>query len=136
MPSAKDNIYVFSREKLTTFNIQKSGHFAKIKTISVTFLYTKIQTLLITRFFMKLLKMTFIHKNHSTFRYVTFLYTKVRHFAKSKTICVPFLYTKTRKLCVTGFFIECLKKTMHFALHFFINKYARCVTFLYLEFIV
>ena len=54
---------------------------------------------------------------------------KARHFSKSKTICVTFLYKKIRTLYVMQFFIESLKlaegggkflnaKKMHFALHF------------------
>ena len=34
---------------------------------------------------------------------------KVRHFAKSKTICVNFLYTESLTLCVAQFFVEFLK---------------------------
>ena len=34
---------------------------------------------------------------------------KARHFAKGKTICVMFKYTKPRTLCVTQFFMEFLK---------------------------
>ena len=46
----------------------------------------------------------------------TFLYThkqKSRHFAKRKTICVIFLLTKSRTLCVTRFVINVLKLTLY-----------------------
>ena len=43
---------------------------------------------------MKFLKFAFILKKHDTLRYVTFFIQKGRHFAKSKTICDTFLYTK------------------------------------------
>ena len=59
--------------------------------------------------FMKILKSAFIYKKHDTLHYVTFLYLKTRHFAKSKTICVVFLYIKIWTLCFTRFFIEFLK---------------------------
>ena len=38
-----------------------------------------------------------------------FYIQKARHFAKSKTICVTFLYPKILTLCVTQFFNEFLK---------------------------
>ena len=41
--------------------IQKSRHFAKSNTICVTFLFTKIQTLYLTQFFMKVFKLAFIY---------------------------------------------------------------------------
>ena len=41
----------------------------------------------------------------------TFIYIqKFRHFDKSKTICVPFLFTKTQKLYFTWFFMKFLKE--------------------------
>ena len=44
------------------FYILKSRHFPKSKNICVTFLYTKIQTLYVTLFFMNFLKLAFIYK--------------------------------------------------------------------------
>ena len=42
-------IYIYAKwENCETFNIQKSRHFSKSRNISVTFLYTKIQTLYVT----------------------------------------------------------------------------------------
>ena len=88
-------IYTKRKRKWETFIYKKkSRHFEKSKTICVTFLFTKIQTLYVMRFFMKILKLAFVYKKHDTLRYVTLLYTqKSRHFVKSKTICVTFLYT-------------------------------------------
>ena len=57
------------------FYIQKTRHFSKSKTISVTFLCTKSLTFYATRFFMKVLNLVFIYKKHDTLRFVTFLYT-------------------------------------------------------------
>ena len=61
-----------------------------------------------------------------------FYIQKYRHFSKSNTICVIFLYAKILTLCVRRFFMEFLKladggtflyaKKMHFALHFYIQK--------------
>ena len=49
---------------------------------------------------------------------------KPRHFEKSKTICVTFLFTKIQTLCFTRFFMKFLnlafiymQKSWHFALH-------------------
>ena len=50
-----------------------------------------------------------------------FYIQKSRHFAKSKTICDTFLYTKIRHLFVTQFFIEFLKFAEEGA-HLFIEK--------------
>ena len=73
-----------------------------------------------------------------------FYLQKVRHFAKSKTICNTFLYTQIWHFCITQFFIEFVKfaegggiycfknnvlsltfvywKTMHFALRWHIQR--------------
>ena len=63
-------LYLQKTKNCQTFYIQKSRHFAKSKIISVTFLYTKIKTLHVTRFFMKKLKLAFIYIKvlHSVFR--------------------------------------------------------------------
>ena len=73
------------------FYIQKAWHLAKSKTICVTFFYTKIRTLCVRQFFIECLKLVFIYKNHDTFRYVTFLYTKSQTIRKNQDI----LYIKT-----------------------------------------
>ena len=91
------------------FYIKNARHFAKSKTICVTFLCTKIMLLYVTQFFKENVKLAFIHKKHNTLRYVTFLNTKSRHFAKIKTICVTVLFKTRLTLCVTQFFIEFLK---------------------------
>ena len=69
-------IYTKRKRKCETFIYkQKSRHFEKSKTICVTFLFTKIQTLYVMRFFMKFLKLAFIYQKHDTFCSVDFLYT-------------------------------------------------------------
>ena len=68
-----------------------------------------------------------------------FLYTKSRHFIKTKTICVTFLYTKSltlhgifeigvgmvhfymQKQCIFGY-IFLGKKSMQFTLRFYLHK--------------
>ena len=117
------------------FYIQKARHFSKNKTISVTFLYTKSNTLDVTGFSWNFWCW------HSYTKSMTLCVTwrlyiqKSRHFAKIKTICYTFLYTKIRHFCVTRFFIEflkfaegggiyLLKNIMYFAWHFYIEK--RC----------
>ena len=49
------HFYIYKNQKNceTFIYIQKSRHIAKSKTICVTFLFTKIQTLNVTQFFMK-----------------------------------------------------------------------------------
>ena len=49
--------YIYKKQKLRKVLIyQKSRYFAKSKTICVAFLYTKIETPYVTRFFIKKLK--------------------------------------------------------------------------------
>ena len=57
-----------------------------------------------------------------------FYIQKARHFVKSKTISVTFLYTKIWTLCVTQFFIEFLKLAVGGG-HFYMQKNALCITF-------
>ena len=65
--------------------IQKAGQFAKSKTISVTFLYTKSMTFIkLMQFFLKILKLAFIYKKHDTLRDVTFLYSKSQTLRKNQ----------------------------------------------------
>ena len=105
--------------------------YPKIQTMSVTFLYTKSKTLYLTRFFMKILKLAFIYKNHDTLRHMTFYIENLDTFTKSKTICVTFFNTKIRTLCVKQFFIEFLKSA-EVGGHFYMQKNsALCVKFLY-----
>ena len=119
--------------------IQRARHFAKSKNICVTFLFTKIQTLYVTQYFMK-----YIYIYIMT-RCVTwgFYIQKAKHSEKSKTICVTFFNTKNLTLCVTQFFMEFLKlaegeghfykqKIMQFALHFVCKKqYTAHYVFIY-----
>ena len=68
-------IYTKSKKKRNVYiYIQKSRHLTKTKTICVTFLFTKSQTLYFMRFFMKFLKLTFmyIYKNPDSLRYAIF----------------------------------------------------------------
>ena len=55
-------IYIYKAKELQNVYIYtKARHFAKSKTISVTFLFTKIWTLYVTQFFKKFLKLAFIY---------------------------------------------------------------------------
>ena len=142
--------YIYKRQnKFETFiYIQKSRHFAKSKTICVTFLFTKIHTLHVTQFSMGFLKLAFIYKNQDTLRYVTFLYTKIQALRKKQdNFRYVFLYTKSLTLCVTQFFMKFLKmaqggaflstKNNALSVTFLYPKnIALSVTFLYLKFIV
>ena len=96
------NVYIY---------IQKSRHFAKRKTIYVTFLYTKIQTLDITIFSWKIWNWhLYVYKKHDTLRYVTFLYANIQTLRKKQdNLRYVFLYTKIRRLCVTQFVMEILE---------------------------
>ena len=91
-------IYTKSKKIAKSFYIQKPGHFAKSKTISVTFLYTGSKKLYFTQFLMKLLRSAFNFKKHDTLRYVMFLYTKSRTFRKKQDNLHCVLYTKSGHL--------------------------------------
>ena len=81
------------------FYIQKCGHFAS-RDFSWNFwswhLYTKIMKICVTW---------------------CFYIQKYRHFSKSNTICVIFLYAKNNAVCVTFLYA----KKMHFAFRFYIQ---------------
>ena len=103
LPSVKYNVPVFiytkSKKVVKRFYIQKSGHFTQSKTISVTFLYTKIETLYVTQFFMEILKLTILYKKHDTLHYVTFLYTKIQTLSKKQdNLRSVFIYKNTDTL--------------------------------------
>ena len=133
--------------------IQKAEHFAKGKTICVTFLFTKSPTLYVTRFSWHFWYLhLYIYKKHDTLPYVTFLYTKsltlcVTRFSwnfwnwqregaflgtKNNALCVEFLYAKNDALSVT--FLYTKSPTLCLTFLYFKNN-ALCVTFLYLNFI-
>ena len=109
--SKRQHARLYIQEEKNTRNVsiyKNPDTLQKSKTVSVTF-YIEMQTIYVTQFFIKMLNLAFIYKNHDTLRYVTFLYTKSRYFAKIKTICFTFLYTKIRTFCVTQIFIKILK---------------------------
>ena len=105
------------------FYTQKSRHFTLSDFLWKFWywnLYTKNMTLYVTgRFYIK----------------------KVWHFAKSKTVCVTFLCSKIRTLCITRFLLNFWNwrrwggglhaKKMHFALHLYIKKQCTLVYALY-----
>ena len=98
-----------TRKKCEMFYIQKSWQFSKSKTIWVTFLYTKIQTLYVTRSFMKFLKLAFIYKKHDTLCYVKFSYTKRQTIIKNQdNMRYVFIYTNPDTLRY-AIFMEFLK---------------------------
>ena len=112
LPPWKDNAHVYIHKKQKnheTFLYKKSQTFLKkLDNCHYVFIYKKPYT---WRYgiFMKFLKLAFIYKKHDILRYVTFLYTKARHFAKSKKMFDTFSDTKIWHFCVTRFFIEFLK---------------------------
>ena len=54
-------------------------------------------------------KLAGLYENHDALSYVIFYIQKVCHFTNNKAICVTFIFTKIRTLCVIIFFIEVLK---------------------------
>ena len=133
LPSTKDNVSVFIYS------------FAKNKTMSIPFLYTKRNTLYVKRFSWNFEVGVYI-QNHDTFRYMTFFVQKSRHFAKSKTIYIMFYTQKAGHFAfcdfhgifeiggVGGHFY--MQKPMQFALHLYSKNYVLRVIFLYPKFFV
>ena len=101
-------------------------------TICVTFLYTKSKTLYVTRFFIKNSSWHLYRKSMTVCATWRFYIQKARHFAKSKTICVTFLCTKSGHFVLRDFSLNFwnwlggghfnIQKTMHFGLHFYMQK--------------
>ena len=117
----------------SVFIIQKSRHFAKSKTISITCLFTKCRTLYDTRFSWNFWISRLFTRSMTLCVTWRFYILKTLHFEKIKTIFHIFLYTKIRTFCVTRFFIEFMKlaegrgnfyiqKIMHFPLSFYIQN--------------
>ena len=96
------------------FYVQKARHFEKSKIICVMFLYTKIQTLCITRFFIEVLKLAkgegeFLYAKNSTLRYI-FIWKRnalcVTLYIKPDTIRYIFIWKKNNAPCITFIYIK------------------------------
>ena len=101
--------YLYKNQKIANayIYIQKFRHFAKSKTICVTFLFTKSQTLYVMQFFMKILKFAFIYKKHENLRYVRFVYTKIRIPSKKQdNLCYVFYIQKSGQILRYAVFME------------------------------
>ena len=125
-------IYTKGKNITKPFYIQKAWHFAKSKTIFVTFLYTKSKTLYITRFFMKIWSCPLYTKIMTLCVRWRFRIQKVGHFEKSKLIWVTFYIQKWGQFAshnvslnfwnwLRGEDCFCCKK-MHFVLPFYTQK--------------
>ena len=101
------NLYTKSMTLCVTwsFYIQKARHFSRSWTIPVTFIYIKSYTLDVTGFSWKCWSWNLYTKSMTLCVTWSFYIQTVRHFAKSKTICDTFLYTKIRHFCVTQFLL-------------------------------
>ena len=89
------NVYIF---------IQKSRHFAKSKTIRVTYLFTKIKRPSVTWFFMNMLRLEFVYKTHDTLRYMMCLYTQNPNtLQKARQLRLHFIHKKPDIFCYTIF---------------------------------
>ena len=94
------NVYIY---------LKKSRYFEKSKAICVTFLFTKIQTHYVTRFFVKLLKLEFLYIQKS------------RHFALQDV----FIYKNP----------DTSKKSRQFALFFLIQNPDTLLYAIFMEFL-
>ena len=102
-------IYILKAKKCETFYIQKARHLTKSKKICVTFLIQKSWRFTLRNFSWKFWNWHLYTKSMTLCVTWSFYIQKVRHFTKSKTICVTFLCTKSLTLCVTRFFMEISK---------------------------
>ena len=97
------HLYTQKSKKCETFLYTKGQTLFKKQDNFCYVLYTKSQTMYVTQFFAKILNLAFINKKHA---YVTFIYKKVRHFAKRNRICVTFLYTKSVQFGLSDFLLN------------------------------
>ena len=124
-------IYIYNRKKTKRVYIQKSRHFAKSSIIWITLLYTRSQTLYVTRFFMNVLRLALYTKSMIFCVTWRFYIQKDRHFAKGRQFALRLLYTKSLTLCVTQFFMGFLKFLVGRG-HFYIKKqYTLCYIFIW-----
>ena len=97
--------YIYKKQKRceTFIYIQKSQHFSKSETISATFLYAKITTLYVTRFFIKIWGW-YLNTKIMTLCVTWYCYLqKSRYFAKTRQFALRFY----------------IQNVGHFALHFY-----------------
>ena len=78
--------------------IEKTRHFAKIKTICDTFLYTKTRHFLVTQIFIEFLKFAEWRDIYRLKKQYTLLDIFI---LKNNALCVTLRYTKSMTLCVT-----------------------------------
>ena len=138
-------MYTESKKITKRFYVQKSRHFTERKTICVMFYIQRARQFML-RHFSYFFEIGIYTKIMTLLVMWHFYIQKPRHFAKSKTICVTFLYTKSLTLYVTWFFMEFLKlaegeeictcKKALCVSFLYAKKNALCVMFLCLRFIV
>ena len=110
----REHLYTKSKTKCETFLYTKSLLLCKNQdNIRYVFIYKKHNTLLYT-ISHEILKLAFLYKKHDTLRCVTFYIQKARHFAKSKTICLTFLYTKILTLFLRNISLNFFEIGIHF----------------------
>ena len=138
LPSAKDNVHVFIYTKIKTkllnvFIYKSSDTFQKSRQFTLRFYIQRLRHFTLRNFLWNLWSWHLYTKCMTLCVTWRFNIQKSRYFAKSKTICVMFLYTKIRTLCVMRFFIEFLKlveggkdfnmkMTIQFSLHLYMQK--------------
>ena len=81
---------------------KKPDTFQKSRQFLLRF-YIQKAIYLTLRDFHEIFEVGIIYQKHDTLRYVTFLYTKDRHFAKSKTICDTFYTQKSGTFALRDF---------------------------------
>ena len=112
LPSSKDNAHVYIQKKQKNWErflyTKRQTHFKKLDNLRYV-LYAKIHTLDVTGFSWNFWSWNLHTKSMTLWVTWHFYIQKARYFAKIKTICDTFLYTKIRHFCVTQFFIGFLK---------------------------
>ena len=127
----RSRLYIYTKRKnCKTFIYKNPDTLQKARQFALRFIW-KIQTLNVTQFFMKILKLAFAYKKHDTLRNVTFLYTKIQKLRKNKdNLRYVFIY-KNLTLSVTQFYgiLEIggggggvYTKKIQFELYFYMQK--------------
>ena len=125
--------FIYTKKKLNVYiYIQKARHLTKIKTIYVTFLFTKSHTLYVTQFFIKVLSLAFIYIQNAWYFALrgVFIYKKQDSSKKTRQFVLFFEIQKAWHFALRDFSLN-FWNWRRGGGHFYKQKNSLCVKFLY-----